>query len=435
MCLSNKKLALIMFLAFFLRILPLISILINGTPAALYENDSDEYIGMGRALSQGDIFFVSATASWFPLFRTPGYPLFLSLPYAAGLNDLHVSFFQIILDCANVLLVFELTKKIKLGEGVAIVSALLYAANPLLISFSFQLLSETFFMFVFLITNVLFFNNLNKQRLNTKEAAVLGILFGFLVWIRPLSMLFPIFYAAFMCIRTKKLTQPALMAGIAYLFVLAWMARNYIFAGTLTYSATLLWSIVCYGAGYVANDPGADISNWGLFIETYSLTDPPLCTNVPFKGLQEGLPVAISFILSNIFVYLKQLAVSSMVFFEPTPPLYIARTFGWWDTISAPYILFYAISAIYQILLYCFAFLGIKKLLKESQEKDFKLLLVFLLLLLIYSDLVVGTVNYHRYRLPFELFIIMIAAYGVVSTPKYARSKERRKSTNTLSAN
>ncbi len=71
---KTKALLLIFLIALSVRLFPYILINANSTKNALYEADSDEYIGMGRALAKGDFLFSSA--SWFPLFRTPGYPIF-----------------------------------------------------------------------------------------------------------------------------------------------------------------------------------------------------------------------------------------------------------------------------------------------------------------------------------------------------------------------
>lgn len=373
---------------------------------------------MGRALAHGDMFFTSEEASWFPLFRTPGYPIFLSIFYFLGFSDQMIALVQIILDSLSCLLVFKLANVLLKNEKAAFFAAFLCAINPLFISFSFQLLSETFFLFVFLVTNILFFEfyNKDKQKETIKPAVVLGLLFGFMIWVRPIAIGFPFIYCLIFYLKHRNHIPVLTMIIVPLLFVGLWTARNYMIENELFFSATPLWNVVCYYSGAIVNETGANLDGKEKFIEDYRLYNPPACTNLDYIQLKNGVGTAQDIILANPVVFAKRTFIAGFYLFEPVPSHWIARAAGDQEGGYFASPIFNLLSIIYQFILYGFAIFFIVK------ERRSPLVHLFLMLL-IYTIIINATVNYHRYRFPLEVFLIIFAAdYYKVYYKKQAKS-------------
>lgn len=400
---SRKLLVLLVLVAFVLRLVPLVLIITGSNFFALYENDSKQYIGMGNALAHGDMFFTSDEASWFPLFRTPGYPIFLSVFYFLGFTDQMIALVQIILDSLSCLLVFKLADILLKNEKAALFAAFLYVINPLFISFSFQLLSETFFLFVFLVTNILFFEFYNKQKETIKPAVIVGLFFGFMIWIRPIAIVFPFIYCLTFYLKHRNHLPILTMIVIPLLFVGLWTARNYVIEGEMTFSATPLWNVVCYYNGAVVNDTSANLDGKEKFIEEYRLYNPPSCTDLNYTQLQNGLGTSQEIILTNPLIFAKKSFIAGFYLFEPVPSHWIARASGDQEGGYFAIPIFNLLSIGYQAILYGFAIFFIVK------ERRSPLVHLFLMLL-IYTIIINATVNYHRYRFPLEVFLIIFAA-------------------------
>lgn len=411
---KTKALLLIFLIALSVRLFPYILINANSTKNALYEADSDEYIGMGRALAKGDFLFSSA--SWFPLFRTPGYPIFLSLFYYIGFNDMQISLFQIFLDSFSALLLYKLVSIITKNTSASILAGIFYSINPLLFSFSFQILSETFFMFIFLITNILFFITYSKNSNGIKKIDiwVLGFLFSFLIWIRPVSILFPFIYSFIFYLKHRNFFAPGIFILLPIIFITFWTARNYYVGNNLTFSGIALWNFVCYYPGYIVSDPAANTSGWEGFIEEYSIKTPALCTDFDYEKLSTGLTPALKFISQNLMIFIKQTMLGALTLFEPTKSYHITLTMSLnqahYSNILSSFEIF---SFSYQSLLYILSFIYLINFKNEKHTmlKDLNLLVILLFLGTIFIN---GPNNYHRYRMPLEPFFIIFAVQGLV---------------------
>lgn len=417
----DRKLFAIVLLAMALRLVPLFAIMLNSGYGALYQNDSDEYIAMGHALAEGDFLFSGQRAPWQPLFRTPGYPLFLAFFYAIGLPDAQVAFAQALLDAASCVLVFHLTMCISRGKGQAYAAAALFAANPLFMAYSFQLLSETFFLFVFLLANIVFFGALRKEPFGPRDAALLGALFGFLILIRPASIAFPLIYALVIYAGGRSLRGPALLLGVSAIFVLAWMGRNYLVDGEFVLSGTALWNIVCYYAGFVANDPASMLEGHGYTIWRYMLWDPARCTELPYAELKSALVPALELIGDNALVFARHSLIGWMLLFDPFNPAgHIGGALSGMRppdiermmlSRSGEYLWFlpvYAFALAYQMSVYSLAAVHLWR--PESRKGPLFLLFA---MLLAYTFIANGPLNYARYRFPIEPFIIVFASSGL----------------------
>lgn len=427
----DRRLFVILLAALLLRMVPVLGIIWHSGYAALYQNDSDEYVGMGRALASGDVLFTGEYASWYPLFRTPGYPAFLAPFYAFGFGDIQIALAQGLMDSASCLLLFHLAALTLKDRNAAHAAAALYAANPLFISFSFQLLSEAFFVFAFLLANIVFFTGYAKGRFGERDAAMLGALLGLIIWIRPISIAFPLFYAGLLYLKQRNAKEAALILLVPMLFAGAWVARNYVVEGEATLSGTLLWNVVCYYAGFVANDPASSLQGQDYFIWRYRWWDPSVCTMLPFSELKGGLAPALGLIAQNLPVFAWHSTLGALKLFEPFSPVshvaaalsgmrsyevdgtMLAQEGGW-----LAFLPLYAAAALYQLAAYFFAAWH----LRDGKARGGALFPLFAVMLA-YTCVMNGPLNYARYRFPLEPFIILFAAAGITAALKARRRR------------
>lgn len=429
----DRRLLLIAVIAAAVRLAAVLAILAHPWQGAIYQNDSDEYMAMGRALAGGDLLFTGVP--WQPLFRTPGYPIFLALFYALGMPDLQVALVQALLDACSCILIFRMAESALQDRSAALAASALYALNPLFLAYSFQLLSETLFLFVFIIANIVFLSGLREKGFGRGRAALLGAAFGLMIWIKPSALLLPLIYSAVLRLKGGSLRDIGLLLAIPAAFALAWAGRNYVIEGEPVLSATALWNVVCYYAGDIAMTPGADLSGHELTIERFRLYDPASCTDLPYPELREGLYPALDLIGRNLPLFALHTLRGGILLFDPFNPaghigsalsgipsygierlmLSGGEGFQWFLPI-------YVYAFAYQACLYAFAAFHLRK----GEARGEALFMIFAMLLA-YSILLNGPLGYARYRFPLEPFLILFAASGMLeATGRYRRSPSSR---------
>ncbi len=432
----DKKLLTILIIAFLLRALIFSSIAL-GNQNAIYDPDSDGYTVMGKALSKGDFLLQSPEAKQASLFRVAGYPAFLGIFYSIGLNDLAIAGVQLLLDFANIYLIYLITKKYfegrKESEKIAYVAAALYAISPLFVSFFFKILTESLFTTVFLLAIYYFVND----KKNTSS-----ILLGILILIKPVAIFYPIVFAIYNYLKTKNRRQSIEIAMIALAISSIWLVRNFIVLDKITYSAISTVNYVCWNGVYLANDVGLDNPEWKDFIKENKLSSFEECQRRPLEELEALTPKINTFVLANPLLYAKQYVKGAITFFVPTTPNNLLKTVGReQEAVSLTYIYlkkgfdigflldylsknsFYAViltlSVIYTLGLYALFISGLKKL---YQMKNYALIFLVITLIL-YNIVAVGPVANYRFRIPVEPLIILVAASAFLVDVKMAKVK------------
>lgn len=196
--------------------------------------------------------------------RTPGYPLFIEL--LLSINDLFsfstkylkvICFGQIfILGMLNVWLVYKLTKILTRNRIFAMAMGLLYNGNFFVISFEFQLLTETLSITLLLAVLVIYLQLFKGKKF---MALIAGILMVLLIYTRPtyllLGFFFPIltfvgfFPLSKKKIFIKKLTQVFLVfIAVILVGIFGYSLRNQYKFGYFGIS-----SLMPYGLHYYTN--------------------------------------------------------------------------------------------------------------------------------------------------------------------------------------
>ena len=124
--------------------------------------------------------------------REPGYVLFFLAPvYYFFENGVFVAqLFQIIISLVTIVLIYLLAKRY-FSDKAALLAAFLYAIFPSAIYYTGEILTETLFTFLWLLSIFIFLLGLDKK--DNKRLFISGLLFGMTALVRFFAVFFPIF--------------------------------------------------------------------------------------------------------------------------------------------------------------------------------------------------------------------------------------------------
>lgn len=184
--------------------------------------DSTSYDKIAHNILQGNGFIQTESLK---TVRPPIYPLFLAFAYACKCNIFWIRLIQVFINCASILLIYLLAKKLSKNINIALLSSFLFAIDPLQIVFCSLILTETIFSFLFLACLL----TLHKccECSSKKHAVLLGFIFAIGSLLR--SVLFPFsFYICFFWWLYKKNWKLILLTLGTMLVVMSpWIIRNF----------------------------------------------------------------------------------------------------------------------------------------------------------------------------------------------------------------
>jgi len=167
---------------------------------------------------------------------TPGYPLFISLIYKLVGNSqeagiMAVKFVQAILSTLSVFIMYLIGKRIK-SPVVGIIAALLASIYPTFLVVAAYHLTETLYLFVFLL--YLYLQIISNQNNSKLLNFITGIIFGAAVLVRP--TVFPLFLVVYLfeyfINKNKKAMKNMLFFSLGLILImLPWWIRNIITMG------------------------------------------------------------------------------------------------------------------------------------------------------------------------------------------------------------
>lgn len=167
---------------------------------------------------------------------TPGYPLFLSLIYkivgdGQSVGIMAVKFVQAILGTLSVLIIYLIGKRIK-SPIVGIIAAVLASIYPTFLVVTAYHLTETLYLFVFLL--YLYLQIISNQKKSKLLNFITGIIFGAAVLVRP--TIFPLFVVVYLfeyfINKNKKALKNMMFFIIGLvLIMLPWWIRNIVTMG------------------------------------------------------------------------------------------------------------------------------------------------------------------------------------------------------------
>lgn len=173
--------------------------------------------------------------------RTPGYPLLLAIGIAVGQVDAVTIALQIVLSCLTVWLVYAAALAMFERRQIALISAWLCACEPLSILYASKLLSETLFTTLIAAATWLLSKDARRPAWRMLLAAALVVAAS--AFVRPIAYFLPgwlailLFVAGWSSSRWRSLARSAAFFAVAMLPLAAWQVRNYRVAGYANFSA------------------------------------------------------------------------------------------------------------------------------------------------------------------------------------------------------
>lgn len=425
--LKNKKLVMILLIGLLLRLFLLGAAGLQDE-ALLHEGDTGTYKALGYAIAEGDWLFTEEDAKEMAYIRTPGYPLLMGIVYAFGLGDFVLALLQIVIDVGAIYIIYRLGERL---GNIGWPAALLYAISPMFISFSFKLLSESLFVFVFVLANLIFFNQLKKK--DEKALIVLGLIFGILILIRPIAIVFPLLYGMIYYWKTREWKTLGYLIIPAYAIAGLWVLRNVAVLNEFSFTRIGAISYACWTGPLLANDPAVDITPWQKEYEEFGLKHPDECTQKIFNKTEQAVGTVNEIAQAYPTVYLTHTIKAALLLFAPQTPNYVIDIFGqerphlsvilFERGLDLPYILskvsenaayflLLIIFSIYQLVLYGLFVLGMWNV----RKFEYKVLLVLVALIALYIIVLQGPqilFSGYRYRMPMEPLLVLGAAYGL----------------------
>lgn len=369
-------------------------------------------------------------------FRTPAYPFFISIIYFISGNHVsHVIFIQIFLNLISIILMYKIGMEL-FSKKVGFIAALLFSLDLHHIIFIYYILTETIYTTIFLFALFYFIKAIKTNQL--KFFLFTGILYGISALIRPISQFYIYCIFAFTLIYYYKNWKNGIRFSsviiIAYFITIApWCARNYNEYGHFALSNIKGYNLLFWNASYY------EAKRQHKTIEEINESFIPELEKMgwrqdsnPFDKEKYDGELANKIIKANFADYLKthltgtvkihlSLGIQSLTEVLHIPSkkfteeekytngvFTLMKKFFTEKTLTE--IILGLFVAVFLTIIYCFAVIGIWRMIKTKQI----LLMLFLLGSAGYFALISGIISYARYRLPSIPFYILFASLGIV---------------------
>ena len=411
----------------------------------IFQPDSRMYTSLAEGIKQHGSLCYPDSPGKPDVERMPGYPIFLFLILGLfGNNFLAVIIIQIIIDSLSCALVYCLGER--LWEGAGNLSALIACLNMGMITYSHFILSDSLFLFIFLLIILCLMTFLREP--NWQTAVALGVGIGLAAYIRPVIIYFPFFLFPFIFLYIfikedapflSAVGKAALPVVVFIMIMSPWMIRNYKHYGNfkLTCQAGehLLQYIVPFSWQYSRGIPfieGMKKAN-GAFEKKILEAGVDLQKISPFEKSELMVAMALDYlkeepkaaiIKSWMMGMAKNLFSPAIIdlsyllnierphfFYSKGKTLFergfnfihsMPGFFGWTVVVSIAFLLLARLIQLYGL------FINVRHNKWEG---------MVLLLLVTYFLFVSGPVGYAKYRLPFEPILIILMTIGIKSFP------------------
>lgn len=237
---DSKPILIVLAVACGLRVLTPLVAFATARPGPLFhEPDTAGYLRAAEQLANTGRF---ATADGPEIVRTPGYPLLLAFGVLAERVDAVTIGLQIVLSCISVWLVYRLGLLLD-GRRAGLAAAWLLACEPLSVLYASKLLSET--LFTTLLTLSLFFAARYHRELRWFDLLGAAVAIAAAAYVRPIAYYLPPWLAAVWLVslyrRAESRWRLAKQLGVFLLVSMGlmglWQWRNLRLAGYPGFSA------------------------------------------------------------------------------------------------------------------------------------------------------------------------------------------------------
>lgn len=234
---ARSREALLYAVAFAVRFVVFLAILVGAGAEGLELGDSLNYLDLAHSLLNGQGFAVDGVPYFF---RTIGYPLFLAGGLAVFRTTAGFVLFQIVLASFLPLLVLKISDELGLDKKVAWVAAWIVAFEPHLVYYSVTIMTESLYTPILFAGLIYVFRSMRNGR--TADDIRAGFAFGIGMLIKPFLQFFPFILIGFMLPWARRvqwrpvLKHSAIALAVAFIIMVPWMYRNERVFGSFTLS-------------------------------------------------------------------------------------------------------------------------------------------------------------------------------------------------------
>ena len=300
---KNKTLPIILCLAAILRLALLVSAW--NRPEGFSTPDSEDYKTLAQSLVQHLDFQHDSQPE---IFRTPGYPLFLSMGFLLGWKFVIVV--QVLLDVLVVYLTYRLGTLL-CRRRVGLWAAAFQAVSLVAMVSSVRLLSDGLFTLLALLAIVLLAFYFRSGRFWALPCA--AVTAGVACYVRPIGLLFGLVAILVLVFRRRqRLRGTATFAALFVACVLPWIVRNACRAGYPAFSSVGAVNLYAYEApATLAGAEGISL------VRAQEQLAAELTKAPPGEQARRMQAVALGVILEHPWTWVKVHTITSLASFLP----------------------------------------------------------------------------------------------------------------------
>lgn len=401
-------------------------------PDGIWVYDSFGYWHLGHnLLSHGT--FSQATAPPFEpdFFRTPLYPLFLSLFQLLNAGNIVIIIAQVIISSATCYLTYRLAFSFTSNKNISATAALIIAIDIPAIIYTNFILTETLFVFLFIAFCIQF-----MQYLRTKKRKWLiysSVILGMCILCRPVALYFPLILILLIFLLNTPLVRSCVHAFFFTITIIAilspWIIRNKLAFGELSFTYMGKHSLLAHhaanimavkeGKNYFAFESGFRQQVIEKFRKERNDTGR-IELRQPALFADYSAREAWKIIFDNPSIFLKEHFKNVFYFFakpvraplDTQPGFRKTYSLKSTPTLFSEATLFARIMIVIQMIFLTLVYLAcVKGTLTYNKEK---ILLLFLVIIILYfSNMTVPPFSDARLRMPVMPLIAVLAAIGL----------------------
>jgi 4-amino-4-deoxy-L-arabinose transferase-like glycosyltransferase len=418
--------AFIIRMSFFISLQPWKSNIVN-TVVIEKGNDMEGYHNLAVSLLSKKTF------EDFNGFRTPGYPIFLAILYYISSTSIwFVLLIQIMLNLISILLVYKIVLIVS-SHQVALLSSFLCAIDIHQALYSVQLLTDTLFVTLFLISIYFLCVSLKEYKASLFSLSAFSL--GIATLVRPISFMLPfviiILFIILSQLQWKERLIYSLLFGFIYVFTISpWIYNNYIRYGELSISSSSGYNLLFYYVSYTESYRSGKsieeirkgfsdlaIENGADTIDVRTFHNSKIYTNIAQKYIKENFILYCKrniMGITNMYAYVELGSLASVLHFDSKPhpklfggPNILSQIIALSSDRSATEIFIAVTTGLYLFVNYILAIAGI--IFFAVKNRTYIALFV---LIILYFSILVGVVGKARYRTPIMPFINILCALG-----------------------
>ncbi len=383
---------------------------------------------------------------WYPDgWMMPAYPVFIAAIYSiTGIKPYIVIFVQILLSLISVVLVFRICILVFENKRISTIAALLFAIDFHSIYMANEMLTDTLFSLLFLLSIYYFLKGMQNGKL---PIFYIGALFmGLACLTRLLVLIYPVILIVILLVFCKQTIRWKFKAILSYFLVLSivsgiWSFRNYNQYGRFQLTTHGGWTLLFYYASFTkqkVTHENLDSVRVSFQREADSLGFRK--SNNIFDQSEIYKKVASNYIREHKGIYIVTNLKGCINMFLALGNMGMATTFGWNSKIPQESFAEVSVQRVMKnfsiniretllgililVVLAIQYFGAIYGIIKLFSNRNFMIVSLILLTVFYFAG-VSGVLGTYRFKLPIIPFICIAAGYGYANLNSVKRENVR----------